>query len=593
MYDFIKKNIYLIFLFTITLSTGFLTFLTFIGKGYIELSGKNLQLLLILNIALLFLLFIFIFLEIKKAIKNDIDKDGLKSNKKYITYFALFTFIPSLLISIFSLFLFYFALEKYFDKKVTTVVNNSYELAKDYVDEVRNKIESEIVLIAFDTNKSKKFLNNNIDEYKRFLNTQKIIRGVDEIHIIDINKKLLFTTLDNNQTYVPPVDKALNLVLDDDRPLKIINALENKSAAIMRLQNFDDKFLYVVNYLDKNISKYLTESEEAINFYYTVEEQSSGIKISFAIIYIIIVSLLLFISISIAIRFSSRFFRSINNLILASTSIGEGNLDTKVPEVKTDKDLEILNKNFNQMIERLKNQQDKLIINERHEAWGNLARKMAHEIKNPLTPIQLTIDRLKNKYSNQLEDNDQESFKDNLKIINNQIKQIEKLVNEFSDFARMPKPVFKNNDLLIIMNESINLMSELDKSIHISMKNNAEKIIFNSDKEQLGRVFLNLIKNSIESIQEKSEKTSNINKNIAIELNDNDNHISLIINDTGVGFKNLSTNVKDILNPYFTTKKKGTGLGLSIVNKIINDHSGDIKFTSKDEGAEVKIIFKK
>ncbi|WP_435084890.1 hypothetical protein ACIJYD_03800 [Candidatus Pelagibacter bacterium nBUS_33] len=259
MYDFIKKNIYLIFLFIITLSIGFLTFLTFIDKGYIELSSKNLQFLLILNIVLLFLLFIFIFFEIKKAIKNDIDKDGLKSNKKYITYFALFTFIPSLLISIFSLFLFYFALEKYFDKKVTTVVNNSYELAKDYVDEVRNKIESEIVLIAFDTNKSKKFLNNNVDEYKRFLNTQKIIRRVDEIHIIDINKKLLFTTLDDNQPYIPPVDKALNLVLDDDRPLKIINAFENKSAAIMRLQNFDDKFLYVVNYLDKNISKYLTE----------------------------------------------------------------------------------------------------------------------------------------------------------------------------------------------------------------------------------------------------------------------------------------------------------------------------------------------
>ena len=83
------------------------------------------------------------------------------------------------------------------------------------------------------------------------------------------------------------------------------------------------------------------------------------------------------------------------------------------------------------------------------------------------------------------------------------------------------------------------------------------------------------------------------NKNIAIELNRNNSHISLTINDTGVGFKNLNTNVKDILNPYFTTKKKGTGLGLSIVNKIINDHSGNIKFLSKDEGAEVKIIFNK
>ena len=593
MHDFIKKNIYLIFLFIITLSIGFLTFLTFIDKSPIELSSQNLQYLLILNIVLLAFLFIFIFLEIKKTIKNDIDKDGLNSNKKYITYFALFTFIPSLLISIFSLFLFSFALEKYFDKKVTTVVNNSYELARDYVDEVRNKIQSEIVLIAFDVNKSKKFLNDNEEEYERFLRTQKIIRGVDEIHIIDLEKKPLFSILGDDEIYMPPVDEALNLVLDDDRPLKIINALENRSAAIMRLQNFKDRFIYVVKYLDKDISKYLTETEEAINFYYTVEEKSSGIKISFAIIYIVIVSLLLFISISIAIRFSSRFFRSINNLILASTSIGEGNLDIKVPEVKTDKDLEILNKNFNQMIDRLKDQQDKLIINERHEAWGSLARKLAHEIKNPLTPIQLTIDRLKNKYSNELDEKNKENFNENLMIINNQIKQIEKLVNEFSDFARMPKPIFQKNDLVILIKDNVKLLQELDLTIKIDFIHNNQQLFFDGDKEQLSRVFLNLIKNSIESIQQKTEKVSDFNKNITIELNNFDSHISLVINDNGIGFKNLNNNIKEILNPYFTTKKKGTGLGLSIVNKIINDHNGNIEFISKDDGAIIKIIFKK
>ncbi len=593
MSEFIKKNIYLIFLFIITLSIGFLTFLTFIDKGFIKLSDRNLQFLLILNIVLLFALFIFIFLEIKKAIKSDIDKDGLKSNKKYITYFALFTLIPSLLISIFSLFLFSFALEKYFDKKVTTVVNNSYELARNYVNEVKNKIQSEIVLIAFDINKSKRFLNDNKKEYKRFLNTQKIIRRVDEIHIIDLKKTLLFSTLDDNQTYTPPVDKALNLVLDDDRPLKIINAPENKSAAIMRLQNFEDRFLYVVKYLDKDISKYLNESQEAINFYYTVEEKSTGIKISFAIIYIIIVSLLLFLSISIAIRFSSRFFRSINNLIYASTSIGKGNFEAKVPEVKTDKDLEILNKNFNLMIDRLKTQQEKLVINERYEAWGNLARKLAHEIKNPLTPIQLTIDRLKNKYASQLNQTDSDNFKENLKIINNQIKQIEKLVNEFSDFARMPKPIFQENDLVILLDENIKLLQELAANIKISFSKNLKKIVLDCDKEQLNRVFFNLIKNSIESINQKAEKNSNFNKKITIELNDYDDHIILTIVDTGVGFSELKSNIKDILNPYFTTKKNGTGLGLSIVSKIINDHNGIIDFISIDEGAKIEIRFPK
>ena len=182
---------------------------------------------------------------------------------------------------------------------------------------------------------------------------------------------MLFSNLDNLDKYKPPLDEALKLVLEDDRPLKIINAPENISAAIMRLQAFDNRFLYVVKYLDKDISNYLSESQEAINFYYMVEEKSTGIKISFAIIYLIVVTLLLFISITIAIRFSSRFFRSINNLIFASSAIGK-DLDIKVPEIKTDKDLEKLNSNFNLMINQLKSQQEKLIINERHEAWAIL-----------------------------------------------------------------------------------------------------------------------------------------------------------------------------------------------------------------------------
>ena len=591
MVEFLKKNIIIIILSSITLFLGFLTFLTFIDRSFVELNQNNLQYLLIVNILLILLLFIFIFLEVKRSIRIDIDKDGLKSNKKYITYFSLFTLIPSILISIFSLFLFSFALEKYFDKKVTTVVNNSYELAKSYVEEVRNKIESDIILIAFDTNKSSKFLNDNNREYVRFLKTQKLIRDIDEIHIIDQNKKLLFTNIDDPTKYIPPIDETLKLVLDDDRPLKIINAPANISAAIMRLQAFENRFLYVVKYLDKDISKYLNESQEAINFYYTVEERSTGIKISFAIIYIIIVTLLLFISITIAIRFSSRFFRSINNLISASTAIGEGDLTTKVPEIKTDKDLEILNRNFNSMILRLKNQQDKLIINERYEAWGNLARKLAHEIKNPLTPIQLSIDRIKEKYIEQVNKSEKENFEENLKIINNQIKQIGNLVNEFSDFARMPKPVLKKNDLIKIVQENIKLLSEIDPMVKINLTSKKKSILLECDKEQISRVVFNLIKNSIESIQQKAENTSNFDKIIAIEIYERNDQIYIIIIDSGLGFEILKNNIKDILNPYFTTKKNGTGLGLSIVNKIINDHNGEINFVSIPNGAKIEIIF--
>ena len=442
MFRFIKENIFIAIIFLITLAVGFLTFLTFINKSFIQLNDSNLQYLLIANIILLIVFFYIIFREIKNSLKNDMNIRGSVANRKYITFFSLFTLIPSVLISIFSLFLFSFALEKYFDNKITTAVNNSYELAKNYVDDKRNKVESDIVMVAFDLNKNYKLFNqDNKKNFQRFLNTQRLIRDLDQIHLIDNNKNVIISS--SNSGYIPVEDRALKMVLNDDRPLKIINTFENKSAAIIKLSAYPNTFLYVVKFLEEEISKYLIESEEAINFYYTVEDKRTGIQISFILIYLVVVTLLLFLSISIAIKFSSRFFRSINNLILASTNIGKGDLDTKVPEIKTDIELETLNKNFNLMIEKLKNQQEKLLLSERHEAWENVARKLAHEIKNPLTPIQLTIDRLKTKYEQSIQKDEKENFNNYLKTINKQIHQIENLVNEFSDFARMPKPIFQ------------------------------------------------------------------------------------------------------------------------------------------------------
>ena len=593
MLDFIKKNILIVLAFLITLSLGFLTFLTFIDKGFIKLNDQNLQLLLIVNVILLLVFFIMIFKEVKTSLKIDIDISGSKANRKYITFFALFTLIPSILISLFSLFLLSFALDKYLDKKVTSAVNNSYEIAKSYTEDVRTKTQSEIILIAYDLNKSINFLNTNINQFKSFLNTQKIIRNMDEVHIIDEDGNLYLTTLEKNKLYQPPLQEALEMVANDKRPLKILNAFENQSASIIKLENLPGKYLYIVKYLDKKISQYLIDSQEAVNFYYTVLNKQTGIKISFVFIYLVIVSSLLFLSISIAIRFSSRFFRSINNLIIASSNIGKGNLDIKVPIIKTDVDMEILNKNFNLMIDQLRAQQEKLIINERHEAWENLARKLAHEIKNPLTPIQLTIDKLKNKYIKELKESEKEDFSKNLGIIDKQIKLIENLVNEFSDFARMPKPILKDNDLISIIDDNINLLKELDRDIEIKFEHVKEKIIFNSDNEQLSRVFLNLIKNSVESIQEKRVQNVTFKGKINIAISSNDDYIEFNVNDNGKGFGDLKNNLKDILNPYFTTKKKGTGLGLAIVNKIINDHNGSINFEPLDEGAKIQIKFYK
>ena len=157
----------------------------------------------------------------------------------------------------------------------------------------------------------------------------------------------------------------------------------------------------------------------------------------------------------------------------------------------------------------------------------------------------------------------------------------------------MPKPIFRENNLVDIIQENINLLKELDNSIEINFKKDFNKITLESDKEQISRVFLNLIKNSIESINQKAQNNNNFSKKIAIELTEDDSHINATIEDNGIGFSELKNNIKDILNPYFTTKKNGTGLGLSIVNKIINDHNGKIDFIPIKNGAKINITFLK
>ena len=204
--------------------------------------------------------------------------------------------------------------------------------------------------------------------------------------------------------------------------------------------------------------------------------------------------------------------------------------------------MELLNKNFNLMIDRLKSQQEKLLTSERHEAWENVARKLAHEIKNPLTPIQLTVDNIKSKYLKNIELDNQDKFKNNLQTIQKQIKQIENLVNEFSDFARMPKPLLKKNNLNKVINENINLINKIDSNIKIKLINHLSKDVnINFDLEQFNRLFFNLIKNSLESIQEKAEKDSKIHKNIDIEIRQRRDYIIVNVIDSGIGFKNKKT----------------------------------------------------
>ena len=582
------KNIKLIiFTSTLCIGVGILTFFTFINQSFIKLNETNLQILLGIDLLLLILFFSLIYLEVSKILKlRRKKKTGSETSLRYIVFLASSTILPSVLIALFSLVLFNVSLTKYFDKKITSAVNNSYDVAKNYLEETKNSIDADISLMFIDISRKSDLYYANPKEFNNYLRSQRLIRKLDEVYLLDSRGNIIESELsDPNTIFIVPPEEAFNLAING-KPIRISDSSKNRTSALVKLQSFIDSYLYIVRNMDPKVTGYLLDTEQAVNFYYTVENRRTGIKITFAMIYIVVVSLLLFLSITISINFASKFTQPIVNLISASEKISEGNLNTKVEEIEAGNEFKKLNKNFNSMIEKLKIQQDKLLLAERHAAWESVARKLAHEIKNPLTPIQLSIDRIKEKYLNQIQ-KDQDDFSSYLITMNKQIQNIEFLVNEFSDFARMPKPIFKKININDIIERSINLHKFSQSNIKFNFIHDKKRNIVNCDEEQIGRVFLNLIKNSLESIDDKKNKNIDFQGKIDIDISNDNDYIYVNINDNGVGFSHVDKT--KMLTPYFTTKAKGSGLGLSIVAKIISDHGGNIYFDSTKNGAKILI----
>lgn len=588
MFNKLKGFRTVILLSILSICLCILTFLAFINAKILFFSNINLQLLLIFDVILLILFLLIVFKKSSNLyllIKNR--KVGSKTSLRYISLFALFTLIPSFLIAIFSLFIFNFGLQNFFNTQITKAVNSSYDVAKSYLEQNKKIVESDVFLMSVGLNRASNLFYSSPEGFKNIARSEKLLRRVDDIFLIDSSANIIFSDTDDDKNFIKPSDEEINNAIEGF-PVLISNNIQDKTSAMIKLNNLIDTYLLISRNVDSEIIKYLNETEQAVNFYYAVENKQLGIKITFVMIYILVVALLLFVSTIIAIAFADRLTKPIINLIKASEDISKGILDSRVPESETDKEFAILNKNFNNMIKRLKKQQDKLLLAERYSAWESVARKLAHEIKNPLTPIQLSIDRLQDRFYKKINEG-QDEFKKYLSTINRQIEYIKNLVNEFSSFARMPSPFFKKIEIDIIIKRALDLYKMSSKTEFNLYSNIKKKKFINGDEEQLYRVFINLIKNSEEAIAEKKVENKLFKGKINIEIQENRAYIVTSLIDNGSGIKN----VDKIMTPYFTTKKDGTGLGLPIVNKIINEHNGELIISNNNPGVKVLISLPK
>ena len=270
--------------------------------------------------------------------------------------------------------------------------------------------------------------------------------------------------------------------------------------------------------------------------------------------------------------------KPIMSLVAGTREVGRGNLDHRV-EVKGKDEIATLIDSFNSMTSQLKASREKLLMAERLAAWRDVARRIAHEIKNPLTPIQLSMYRLRKNLGSDRYD---QIFQQSYTSITSEVENLRNMVTEFSQFARMPKPRTRPASPNEIVQDAINLYTGLPDNInvHTELADNLPQVM--ADRDQMRQVLHNLIGNAVDAMSDGGQLS-------VITRLEADDAVVIEVSDTGCG---MSEEVRqNIFTPYFTTKETGTGLGMAITAQIIEEHGGEISVDSK-EGVGTRVTVK-
>jgi len=259
--------------------------------------------------------------------------------------------------------------------------------------------------------------------------------------------------------------------------------------------------------------------------------------------------------------------RDLDQLVAGSLAAARGDLDHRVP-VRSEDEIGAVAAAFNFMMEDLRTSKERLVIAERIAAWQEIARRLAHEIKNPLTPIQMAMDTLRKTWKKQ-HPSFGEILEESTTTVMEEADRLKHIVTEFSGFARMPKPEFSRLDLNELVRSALALYQG---AAPVEIKLGARLPQIDADKNQLNQVVLNLVENARDAIGQRSEG----HITVSTRLGEASDRVMLIVEDNGPG---IPLDLKDkVFAPYFTTKhtKGGTGLGLAIVHRIVSDHGGRI-----------------
>lgn len=673
--------------------------------------NKNIFIILLLisffTLLNLFSIFFKYFLKIFDQMK--LKRAGQELQKKILIIFSAITLIPTLSIAFFSIFIFDAALSGWFNKKISTAISQSVEVANQYLNEHQSAIRGEILELVNIINANSNFLSSDKNKFNNFLNQYTRQHNLSEAVIIDsIGNVMAFSEFVFEYTYTEIPQKYYDIANNDE--IFIIKEEDsNKIRAFIKLSQFIDAYLLITRFVDQKVLNAIESTSIAVSDYQSIELKQFDIKISFLVIFILITIILLFTSLIIGLNIANKLLEPISSLIKGAEEVGGGNLDYKISkdvlskinvnEIKRlvqafnlmisdlksnrvdlehandqldkrrkfsesvlsgvysgviglDKDLKInlpnitatkllnisISENYGKsildIVPEFKNlienflkskknvvedkiqivRNDKilnlitrlvvqksdnvvlgyvitfdditsLIAAQKMGAWSDIARRIAHEIKNPLTPIRLGSERLINRLNNGKK-MDKKVFEQSLKMITRQVDDIHHLVNEFSSFARMPSPKLKLINVNKVIADYMKPIISSFENVTIEIDDIIENAFIMADEKQIRQACSNLVKNSYENINLNNV----VNGKISIIFGIDDDLATITINDNGTGIN--KSIISKITEPYYTTKVGNSGLGLAITKKIIDDHNGSMLIKTQKNSRGTSVVFK-
>lgn len=634
-------------------------------------------------------------LGLRRAWKQKIP--GARLHTRIVALFCLIAALPAVLLAVAATTTFSRSLDGWFSGRTRAIVENSYDVARAYVDEHSQIIRTDIVNMVRDINGEAATLKDDPDAFQKFLIGQAGLRDLTSAYIIDSEGVPIVLALDDPKLpYVVPQPASIAQAEAGQVALSRPSS-DYRISAIAKIDSMPGRYLYVARGVSPKVINHLQSTEQNVYEYTRLRQAKGGLKVAHGLIYFMISMTSLLAAIWVGMWFAGRFVAPIRRLIAGAQEVSRGNLEIELPERRGEGDLRRLSQTFNLMTRELKSQQDALVTTnaqlterrnfiqavlsgvsagvigldssdritllsraaerllgfqsgdvvgrplsdvvpefapvlglpdepglknkgqheikkqigdeertfavritheregegdvgsvvtfddiselvqaQRTSAWADVARRIAHEIKNPLTPIQLSAERLRRKFGSQIGDN-RELFETLTQTIERQTGQIKSMVDEFASFARMPQPVMADQDLRLAVQEPAVLFREGNKDIEFKLEIPKEPVRTHFDLRLISQAVTNLIKNGAEAIESYGEaqgRPADYKPEIEVRLVRGEDRVWIEVIDNGIGLP--KQNRAKLLEPYVTTRAKGTGLGLAIVQKVVEQHGGTL-----------------